>query len=1259
MPQHLTLTARLAVLSLLAVTLITSIPVPPASGQDAAEVIRYAGESRTATAAAIATSTQPTGPQFADGTVIVARADDFPDGLAASGLAGILDAPVLLTHSDTLDPHTRAALEATGAPQTIVLGGETAVSPAVVTELSSMGETVRLAGTSRFDTAAQIAAFVAANAETDTVLIASGDNWPDALVAGAVAAGEGIPLLLTSRDTLPSATADALDQLAPDQVVVIGGPAAISPAVLDDINGTVTRLSGPDRFATAVEVANWAIDTFGWSTDTLHVASGEAFPDALGLGPAAGLASAGPSPILLAGRDTLPAATAAFLANLDDCAGRLLVIAGGTAAISDDVAGTLADTSPPCRDTAAPQIQITSPTSGAVVSTDTGEVTITGTATDDVALSAITLSAMDPTDANGQPVELPVSFDGTAGEWTFAGFVGRETLQITATATDTSGNHGTDSVTFTVPAPTGTDPIVNPDLVEIPDGNLDTRTGLIDTDMSLAPATVVTVTGGDIPVDRVVLAAAPGGGYLTRPATLGEVFHRLVALNDPDDVAALHTPDQSRATTDQTQTASADGQAATGSSGISHDGTAPTDRGGNYAQAPILEDELARGQLASPVGDIDYAYGCSRYREQDPLSDNEIGQGITLRADECVVEYDLNPLQRGPGSVAGVGLSNQLLLDNVGIDFAVIIGHVDDDAWDRFSDVLGSPFAGGQTGIPLVDVVTGAAVHYYQFGFSADVTVRQSFQIEGNVGFKIDPYGLIPQHSATTQNLGNRGLHVGFIPTASFEVTLDYNEDDLGILGFEFTDRVELREVYARCFRQCEDHDVTDPLELTDIDNWEIIALEDNDGGPYEFTQDRFDLTVKGAIGFGIALGTGRLISLEGAMGLRLATPKLQGDPDDVIGGLYLIGEGNYVVHPSVIRRGLPDINFGRFNLPPYRIWPRPGFTFPEPVGIHPAAEALYGFPIGCVPAYVTVTPDGSRAAATLTADSCEEEVRDGRLLQMIDLDADRVIASVHIGTSPTTLNANNTLISPDGAFVAHAHNGAVHVWDVANGELVPIPLGPVWNLPLSGNAGLNGEFLVLDSVEGDARVHVFSFADIAVGHLEPRRSHSTICSGLGLSHETCRGVLVNADVTRLIHPAGVADLTTGEILASYEPILGVMTLSTAGDRSAAIVEDGTLSTFDPLTRQVAGQVNTSVQNAEYLVGRGALEHVFAGSQGRGLVALDTATGEDDVIVQADLIVLPTVAATGRTVFFALAEGGFRETGGIFAFHTEDFRYPG
>lgn len=248
----------------------------------AAALTRLAGPSRYATAAQVSHHVR----ERAD-EVVVASSSAYPDALAAAGLAGARDAPVLLADHTGLGPDTAAEIDRLGATRAVLVGGEAVLGPQVEGDLAARGLDVeRIAGDDRFATAARIAAHLG---DAGGAVLANGvDGWPDAVAASQLAAAGQMPVLLTEPDHLPEPTRRALAAADADEILVVGGPSVIAEAVADELDHerTVTRLAGPDRVDTAVEVADHAADA-GADSRQVWLASAADWPDALTAGPAA------------------------------------------------------------------------------------------------------------------------------------------------------------------------------------------------------------------------------------------------------------------------------------------------------------------------------------------------------------------------------------------------------------------------------------------------------------------------------------------------------------------------------------------------------------------------------------------------------------------------------------------------------------------------------------------------------------------------------------------------------------------------------------------------------------------------------------------------------------------------------------------------------------------------------------------------------------------------------------------------------------
>jgi putative cell wall-binding protein len=291
------------------------------------DVIRLSGSNRYATAAAISQAAHPGG---AD-TVYLATGQDYPDALAGAALAGSRGAPVLLTQPESLPSSTQVELTRLTPDQVFLFGGSAAISQTVRDQVAALtGATVtRLSGSDRYATAAAIAEqFTTA----DVVYVATGQNFPDALAGAARAGALDGPVLLTQPGALPMASRGQLERLAPDHIYVLGGTAAVSTAVMTQLGtyAPVTRVSGANRYATAVEVSQ------DYNPPTsVFVATGLDWPDALAGAAAAGAAH---NPVLLLQQGSIPAVTWDELDRLNP---ESVIVLGGTGVVSTVVENQL------------------------------------------------------------------------------------------------------------------------------------------------------------------------------------------------------------------------------------------------------------------------------------------------------------------------------------------------------------------------------------------------------------------------------------------------------------------------------------------------------------------------------------------------------------------------------------------------------------------------------------------------------------------------------------------------------------------------------------------------------------------------------------------------------------------------------------------------------------------------------------------------------------------------------------------------------
>lgn len=195
------------------------------------------------------------------------------------------------------------------------------------------GRPERLSGSDRYHTAAAISQ--AGWEKAETVVLARGDQYADALAGVSLAFKEDAPILLTRPDSLHPATQAELERLEAKNVIILGGAAAVAQAVEDqlaDLGLNVERVRGANRHGTAAAVAGKVAPN---GVDTAVIAYGSNFPDALA---AASYAAAAGYPILLTDKAALPQETKDALKGLGV---KNTIVVGGTGAIADSVLAEL------------------------------------------------------------------------------------------------------------------------------------------------------------------------------------------------------------------------------------------------------------------------------------------------------------------------------------------------------------------------------------------------------------------------------------------------------------------------------------------------------------------------------------------------------------------------------------------------------------------------------------------------------------------------------------------------------------------------------------------------------------------------------------------------------------------------------------------------------------------------------------------------------------------------------------------------------
>lgn len=293
-------------------------------------VHRISGANRYQTSAEIANTvaSKPTGTGSA---VFVASGTEFADGLALGALAAKSGWPLVLTPAGSLTDSARATIANVAPDHVYIAGGTGAITEATeaaVIEASGRASedvsVMRFAGKDRYETSAKIAeCFEPGSA----VFLTTGDNFADAVVAGAPAGKNGGAVVLTPRNKLGAHASNALKHLKPRNVEIVGGSwSSAQQAEIKNVAGASALKvhSGKNRYETSAKVAN---AFYGTGKKPIVFTNGSDFPDALS---GISVATVANAPILL----TKPSCRPKQIESVANTASQKILL-GGEKAVSN------------------------------------------------------------------------------------------------------------------------------------------------------------------------------------------------------------------------------------------------------------------------------------------------------------------------------------------------------------------------------------------------------------------------------------------------------------------------------------------------------------------------------------------------------------------------------------------------------------------------------------------------------------------------------------------------------------------------------------------------------------------------------------------------------------------------------------------------------------------------------------------------------------------------------------------------------------
>lgn len=164
------------------------------------------------------------------------------------------------------------------------------------------------------------------------VLIASGEDYADALSAAPLAKLKDSPIVLTKKSGLNEETLQEIKRLNPSNIYIIGGEGVVSKEIdrslKNNLNLDTERIYGVDRYETSIKIA----ERLG-KLEEVFIVSGENYADALSV---AGIAAMKKSPVILTEKNKLPSCSREYLNKNYNNLNKIYFV-GGVDSISNNI----------------------------------------------------------------------------------------------------------------------------------------------------------------------------------------------------------------------------------------------------------------------------------------------------------------------------------------------------------------------------------------------------------------------------------------------------------------------------------------------------------------------------------------------------------------------------------------------------------------------------------------------------------------------------------------------------------------------------------------------------------------------------------------------------------------------------------------------------------------------------------------------------------------------------------------------------------
>jgi putative cell wall-binding protein len=177
--------------------------------------------------------------------IVITTGEDFTDALSISSIAAKKMMPIILTEKNTMPDVVKNYISDNKISNAYILGGNDIISDSIADEFPNVE---RIQGSDKYERNINIISRFAQDLDFSNTLIATGEDFSDALSGSALASKESAPIILTNNapsfDTKSFISSNASNI---KQLEILGGAGVLSDSVINNLMSQATSADNQEH----------------------------------------------------------------------------------------------------------------------------------------------------------------------------------------------------------------------------------------------------------------------------------------------------------------------------------------------------------------------------------------------------------------------------------------------------------------------------------------------------------------------------------------------------------------------------------------------------------------------------------------------------------------------------------------------------------------------------------------------------------------------------------------------------------------------------------------------------------------------------------------------------------------------------------------------------------------------------------------------------------------------------------------------------